>query len=97
MRVVVRNTALLLRRWLGNWDEETFGLVYGGGNVDLMGILADAVLRAGGEAQGVIPEHDPAYVSVQAAISHQVARITRVARVLCVENPVRFLDNFRMA
>ena len=33
------------------------GLVYGGGNVGLMGIVADAVLRAGGEAQGVIPEH----------------------------------------
>jgi hypothetical protein len=33
------------------------GLVYGGGNVGLMGVLADAVLNAGGEAQGVIPEH----------------------------------------
>lgn len=33
------------------------GLVYGGGNVGLMGIIADAVLKAGGEAQGVIPEH----------------------------------------
>jgi uncharacterized protein (TIGR00730 family) len=33
------------------------GLVYGGGNVGLMGVLADAVLSAGGEAIGVIPEH----------------------------------------
>jgi uncharacterized protein (TIGR00730 family) len=33
------------------------GLVYGGGNVGLMGIIADAVLRAGGDVQGVIPEH----------------------------------------
>jgi uncharacterized protein (TIGR00730 family) len=33
------------------------GLVYGGGNVGLMGIIADAVLKAGGEAQGVIPEN----------------------------------------
>src|SRR3984893_12819785 len=33
------------------------GLVYGGGNVGLMGRVADAVLRAGGEAQGVIPEN----------------------------------------
>ena len=32
-------------------------LVYGGGNVGLMGVVADAVLRAGGEAIGVIPEH----------------------------------------
>lgn len=33
------------------------GLVYGGGNVGLMGVLADAVLAGGGEAIGVIPRH----------------------------------------
>ena len=32
------------------------GLVFGGGSVGLMGILADAVLAAGGEVVGVIPE-----------------------------------------
>jgi uncharacterized protein (TIGR00730 family) len=32
------------------------GLVFGGGKVGLMGVLADAVLGAGGEAVGVIPE-----------------------------------------
>ena len=32
------------------------GLIYGGGRVGLMGILADAVLEHGGEAIGVIPE-----------------------------------------
>ena len=31
------------------------GVVYGGGNVGLMGVLADAVLDAGGEITGVIP------------------------------------------
>ena len=31
------------------------GLVYGGGNVGLMGVVADAVLAAGGEVIGVIP------------------------------------------
>jgi uncharacterized protein (TIGR00730 family) len=31
------------------------GLVYGGGSVGLMGILADAVLAGGGEVIGVIP------------------------------------------
>ena len=31
------------------------GLVYGGGNVGLMGVVADAVLADGGEAIGVIP------------------------------------------
>ncbi|MFD2080856.1 hypothetical protein SAMN05421678_109218 [Actinopolymorpha cephalotaxi] len=33
------------------------GLVYGGGNVGLMGIAADAALAAGGEVIGVIPGH----------------------------------------
>jgi uncharacterized protein (TIGR00730 family) len=37
--------------------RRNIGLVYGGGNVGLMGVLADAVLRAGGEAMGVIPEN----------------------------------------
>lgn len=32
------------------------GLVYGGGSVGLMGILADAVLAEGAEVVGVIPE-----------------------------------------
>lgn len=32
------------------------GLVYGGASVGLMGAVADAVLAAGGEAIGVIPE-----------------------------------------
>ncbi len=31
-------------------------LVYGGGRVGLMGVVADAVLSAGGEVTGVIPE-----------------------------------------
>ncbi len=35
---------------------EGIGLVYGGGNVGLMGAVADAVLEAGGEVTGVIPE-----------------------------------------
>jgi hypothetical protein len=32
------------------------GLVYGGGNIGLMGILSDAALESGGEVIGVIPE-----------------------------------------
>ena len=32
------------------------GLVYGGGNVGLMGVVADTVLAGGGEVIGVIPE-----------------------------------------
>ena len=37
--------------------RRNIGLGYGGGNVGLMGIIADAVLRAGGAAVGVIPEN----------------------------------------
>ena len=36
--------------------ERRYGLVYGGGRVGLMGEIATAVLDAGGEAVGVIPE-----------------------------------------
>jgi uncharacterized protein (TIGR00730 family) len=36
--------------------EREIELVYGGGNVGLMGILADAVLARGGTVIGVIPE-----------------------------------------
>jgi uncharacterized protein (TIGR00730 family) len=32
------------------------GLVYGGGNVGLMGVLADAMLARGGDVVGVVPE-----------------------------------------
>jgi uncharacterized protein (TIGR00730 family) len=35
--------------------ERGIGLVYGGGRVGLMGIVADAALAAGGEVHGVIP------------------------------------------
>jgi uncharacterized protein (TIGR00730 family) len=40
-------------RWLTDRGIE---LVYGGGNVGLMGVLADAVLERGGRVIGVIPE-----------------------------------------
>src|SRR5262245_53204450 len=40
--------AVLARRGLG--------LVFGGGHIGLMGVLADAVLQGGGEAIGVIPQ-----------------------------------------
>jgi len=36
--------------------EQNIRLVYGGGNVGLMGIIADEVMRAGGEVIGIIPE-----------------------------------------
>lgn len=36
--------------------EAGVGLVYGGGHVGLMGVVADAALAAGGEVIGVIPQ-----------------------------------------
>ena len=39
----------------GELARRGIGIVYGGGNVGLMGVLADAALAAGGEVIGVIP------------------------------------------
>lgn len=45
-----------LARGLGHQlVERGIGLVYGGGNVGLMGVVADAVLERGGHVIGVIP------------------------------------------
>jgi uncharacterized protein (TIGR00730 family) len=44
--------ALLLGRLLA---AENIELVYGGGSIGLMGVIADAVLNAGGRVIGVIP------------------------------------------
>ncbi len=52
------------------------GIVYGGGNVGLMGALADAALEAGGGVIGVIPEHlvsrELAHRSVDLRIVHSM-------------------------
>ncbi len=39
--------------WLG---KNGIGLIYGGGSVGLMGVVADAVMASGGNVVGVIPE-----------------------------------------
>jgi len=36
--------------------QRRLGLVFGGGHIGLMGVLADAVLQGGGEVIGVIPQ-----------------------------------------
>ena len=48
-------------------------LVYGGGNVGLMGVLADAALGQGGEVIGVIPRH-----LVDLEVAHQSLTELRV-------------------
>lgn len=37
--------------------KKGYHLVYGAGNVGLMGVIADEVLRQGGEVIGIIPQH----------------------------------------
>ncbi len=46
--------------------EQDIALVYGGGNVGLMGVIADEVLRLGGEVTGVIPR-----VLIEREVGHQ--------------------------
>ena len=48
-----RQAAIALGQLLA---QHGYGLVYGGGSVGLMGVIADAVLASGGEVIGVIPE-----------------------------------------
>lgn len=48
-----RDAAETLGRLLA---ERQIGLVYGGGNIGLMGIVADSCLAGGGQVIGVIPE-----------------------------------------
>ncbi|HYX15389.1 MAG TPA: TIGR00730 family Rossman fold protein [Nostoc sp.] len=53
VRPVYKEAAQTLGKTLAS---QKFRLVYGGGNVGLMGVVADAALLAGGEVIGVIPE-----------------------------------------
>ncbi|RMG16437.1 MAG: TIGR00730 family Rossman fold protein [Bacteroidetes bacterium] len=50
--------------------SKQIGLVYGGGKVGLMGILADAMLAAGGQVTGVIPDFLMAKEVGHTGISH---------------------------
>jgi uncharacterized protein (TIGR00730 family) len=49
-----RNAAVNLGRLAG---EQGIEIVYGGGRVGLMGLVADAALAAGGKVTGIIPRH----------------------------------------
>ena len=50
------STVTLPSRWELLLAAKGIGLVYGGGNVGLMGVIADAVLAGGGDVIGVIPQ-----------------------------------------
>lgn len=53
-RQVYRDAALALGKEMARRE---IGLVYGAGNVGLMGVIANAMLEVGGDVIGVIPEH----------------------------------------
>lgn len=50
---IYKEKAAELGRWIG---LNGHSLVYGGGNVGLMGVLADNVLASGGKVIGIIPD-----------------------------------------
>lgn len=51
---IYKDAAVELGRLLA---ENDWGLVYGGGRVGLMGLVADSALSAGARAVGIIPKH----------------------------------------
>ncbi|MPZ75587.1 MAG: TIGR00730 family Rossman fold protein [Deltaproteobacteria bacterium] len=55
--------------------ERGYGLVYGGGNVGLMTVIADAVLELGGHVTGVIPDS-----LVTKEVAHQGLSDLRIVR-----------------
>lgn len=66
--------------------ERKIGLVYGGGKVGMMGVLADAALDAGGEVIGVIP-----HALVEAELAHpQASEMVTVATMH--ERKARFTE-----
>ena len=52
--------------------DNKLGLVYGGGNVGLMGVIADEMLRLGGEVIGVIPQKLVEYEVAHQGITEQI-------------------------
>ena len=65
-------------RRLGEFlGAQKLGLVYGGGNVGLMGVLADAALLAGAEVIGVIPR-----ALMARELGHQGCTVLRVVETM---------------
>ncbi len=85
------------RDWAGELGREAarrgIRIVFGGGRVGLMGVVADAALGAGGEAVGVIPEHLQAWevghggltrLEVVDSMHSRKARMCELADAFCV-------------
>lgn len=57
--------------------KREFGIVYGGGNIGLMGVLADAALSLGGRVIGVIPE-----IMVEWELAHRGVTELRIVKTM---------------
>ncbi|BBB67363.1 Cytokinin riboside 5'-monophosphate phosphoribohydrolase [Undibacterium sp. YM2] len=53
---ITADYAIAARQLAAELVRQNLGLVYGGGNVGLMGVIADEVMRLGGRVTGVIPK-----------------------------------------
>ncbi|MGC8743852.1 MAG: TIGR00730 family Rossman fold protein [Verrucomicrobiia bacterium] len=53
------------------------GIIYGGGNIGLMGILADTALKYGGSVTGVIPQS-----MVEKELAHKAVTRMRIVRTM---------------
>ncbi|MFZ6775410.1 TIGR00730 family Rossman fold protein [Undibacterium sp. Ji83W] len=53
---ITEDYAIAARQLAAQLVRQDLGLVYGGGNVGLMGVIADEVMRLGGRVTGVIPK-----------------------------------------
>ena len=60
-------------------------LVFGGGRVGLMGLIADAVMTAGGEAIGIIPRH-----LEEAEVGHQTVTKLHIVDNMHVRKEMMF-------
>lgn len=68
-----RDAAVLLGQLMA---DRGIRLIYGGGGVGVMGAVADAVMEAGGEATGIIPEF----------LMHQEVGNTKISSLEVVQN-----------
>jgi len=66
--------------------ERKIGLVFGGGRIGMMGVLAETVLAGGGEAIGVIPRHlEEKGLALTTVTSLRVVETMHVRKALMAE------------
>ena len=77
------NSARKLGKWMAS---NNIGLVYGGGQFGLMGIIAKTVIENGGHVDGIIPENLAARgASYQAVSNLQVVKDMSIRKQLMMD------------